>query len=334
MATTAAKRTLPTDDGAAAPEMGKAKRSMAVECPACGCDLILSASTPAAAPPAPPPSLRPGKVKNPAKLGLDRVVRLNAIVTIGAVCFDKDDNIVLPLYRNRGVIVLDRQTSQGHAMVKTDLEDDALQTVCVSDSRGWVFVAEERSGSVTLYRSDGSTELTLRKCVVNGPHLVSGMALSRDESALYVCCRGPSVIKVYNPRNGAFLRDICAGRSQNPGGIAVLSNSCIAVVDCTERGKVRVFQTDGVLLRVFGEEELWFPSRIAVDADDNLYVTNARFHNVIVYSSADGHVISRFGSKGGGEGQFEQPFDIAIDSAGTVVVTEVDDKRVQLFKSE
>jgi DNA-binding beta-propeller fold protein YncE len=70
---------------------------------------------------------------------------------------------------------------------------------------------------------------------------------------------------------------------------------------------------------------------LAIDDSDNLYIPD-RYNNRIVKLSSDGKVLSIWGSKGSMDGQFDEPFDIAVDRSGeNVYVVDKDNKRVQKF---
>lgn len=74
------------------------------------------------------------------------------------------------------------------------------------------------------------------------------------------------------------------------------------------------------------------PSRIAVDASDNLWVVDTYNHRVQKFNSA-GVYQSKFGTNGTGDGQFSLPVGIAINGSGDMWVTDSGNERVQKFNS-
>ena len=68
-------------------------------------------------------------------------------------------------------------------------------------------------------------------------------------------------------------------------------------------------------------------SDVAVDSFGNIYAVVD--HNVIKFSS-DGTILLEFGSLGSGDGQFDFPRGIAVDSSGNIYVTDTDNHRVQI----
>ncbi len=75
------------------------------------------------------------------------------------------------------------------------------------------------------------------------------------------------------------------------------------------------------------------PNWIAVDADDNLYITEF-FGNRVQKISAEGALLGQWGSEGEDDGQFRSPTGIAIDFAGNVYVSESGNHRVQKFSPD
>ena len=105
-----------------------------------------------------------------------------------------------------------------------------------------------------------------------------------------------------------------AGRTLS-GGIFKFSPDVEFIAHFPSAGNLNIQQTYG----------------LAIDDSDNLYVPD-RFNDRIVKLSSNGKVLSIWGSKGSMDGQFDEPFDIAVDRSGeNVYVVDKDNKRVQKF---
>jgi DNA-binding beta-propeller fold protein YncE len=63
-----------------------------------------------------------------------------------------------------------------------------------------------------------------------------------------------------------------------------------------------------------------------------VYVINQNNSRIDVLDRQTGKVLSSFGRSGHLPGQFDQPLGVAVDSKGSVYVTENRGKRVQKFK--
>ena len=80
----------------------------------------------------------------------------------------------------------------------------------------------------------------------------------------------------------------------------------------------------------YGLEEgkvIW-AAGVAVDSDDNVYVTDEWMNRVSTFDR-DGNYLSRWGTSGDGDGEFEGPSGIALDRADNVYVVDSRNHRVQ-----
>ena len=81
----------------------------------------------------------------------------------------------------------------------------------------------------------------------------------------------------------------------------------------------------------YGEEDgqLIWPSSIAVDSNENLYIADEWLDRVTIFSK-DGEFLSKWGKSGSGDGELDRPAGIAI-SGDTIFVTDSRNNRVQRF---
>ena len=92
---------------------------------------------------------------------------------------------------------------------------------------------------------------------------------------------------------------------------------------------------DGTFIAEWKGPELGFygPRRIAIGPDDSIYVVD-QGHNRIVKFSPDGEVLASWGSKGNGDGEFNDPTSVAVDPAtNKIYVADPRNKRIQVFDS-
>ena len=72
------------------------------------------------------------------------------------------------------------------------------------------------------------------------------------------------------------------------------------------------------------------PSDVAVSRDGKIFVVDGVNHKIRVFNQK-GKLISSFGSKGSGDGQFNSPLGIDIDSSGRLYIADSGNRRVQIF---
>ena len=79
-----------------------------------------------------------------------------------------------------------------------------------------------------------------------------------------------------------------------------------------------------------GDGQFVWPIAIALDADENIYVSDENTHKITVMDE-DGEFIAKWGEAGSGEGQLRGPAGIAVDGDGNVLVVDSQNHRVQKF---
>jgi sugar lactone lactonase YvrE len=102
------------------------------------------------------------------------------------------------------------------------------------------------------------------------------------------------------------------------------ANSCAGKTD----DPVLHFDASGRLLKSFGSGMLLFPHGIAIDKDDNVWVTDGQAADgkgfQVFKFSSDGKVLMTLGKPGGGDSpeSFRQPNDVAIAPNGDIFIAE------------
>jgi hypothetical protein len=115
----------------------------------------------------------------------------------------------------------------------------------------------------------------------------------------------------------------------DPLGIACDNDrNSVYVVDYSGK-QVLVYTLDGAYERRWSVAGL--PWCIAVDKAGFVYITDARNNRFLKYTP-DGILLSKTGKYGDAYDQFKKPVDIYVDSSGRVLVTSLENNRVQRFK--
>lgn len=179
----------------------------------------------------------------------------------------------------------------------------------------------------------------------------TGMALATESGTafLYVSDHPRGRILKLNATTGAVVATIGAPGSGNlqfnqPYGIAIDPASGDLYV--AERGNNRVqrITNAGAFVTAFGTAgsaagQLNQPIGVAVDASGDIYVTEhdnhrvQRFHLTGSGTTWTAASVGMWGSLGTGNGQFNIPYAVALDSAGNVLVADGLNGRVQRFSA-
>jgi DNA-binding beta-propeller fold protein YncE len=88
------------------------------------------------------------------------------------------------------------------------------------------------------------------------------------------------------------------------------------------------FCTGGV-----GDGQLWWPSSLAFDAEDRLYVADEALNRISIFDQ-DGKYLDQWGIAGPGAGRFNRPSFIAFDQDGNLLVADSLNHRVQRYTRE
>jgi DNA-binding beta-propeller fold protein YncE len=156
--------------------------------------------------------------------------------------------------------------------------------------------------------------------------------------SIFITDTGNGRIEKFSP-TGVFLSTIkiagSHGQSSEPVGIAVDHAGNIYVAD-TSKHTVEKLAPDGTLINEWRGPDPGFygPRRIAIGRDDSIYVVD-QGRTRIVRFSPDGRLLSVWGSKGSGDGQFDDPTSVAVDpKTSKVYVADPRNKRIQVFDSD
>jgi DNA-binding beta-propeller fold protein YncE len=202
----------------------------------------------------------------------------------------------------------------------------------VSDGEALIYVADTSAGLV--HRYDLASREVSHIFQAGEERLASpaGVALDRAGN-LYVT---DSVnAKLYKfKKNGEFLHELHRdGKFQRPAGIAVNSLDEKYVVDVLAH-KLYVFDKNDRFLKEFpggdGGEQLNLPSNVAVDRQDNVYVTDSMNFVVRIYNR-DGVLQKSLGEIGDAPGSFARPKGVAVDSDRHIYAVDANHGNFQIF---
>jgi DNA-binding beta-propeller fold protein YncE len=165
-----------------------------------------------------------------------------------------------------------------------------------------------------------------------------GMCIDGNGNIL-IADTGNGRIEKFSP-TGSFLSVIASkgsghGQLGEPNGIAVDRSGNIYVAEVASNHRVQKLAPDGTFIAEWKGPDVGFygPRRIAIGPDDSVYVVD-QGRARIVKLSPDGQVLTVWGSKGNGDGQFDDHTSVAVDpTTNKVYVADPRNKRIQVFDS-
>jgi DNA-binding beta-propeller fold protein YncE len=160
----------------------------------------------------------------------------------------------------------------------------------------------------------------------------TGIAVDRSGNLL-IADTGNGRIEKFSP-TGSFITSM--GLFEAPSGIAVDHGGNIYVAEIGYKHSVQKLDPEGKFLAEWKGPVPGFygPRRIAIGRDESVYVVDQGRTRIVKFSS-DGQVRTSWGSKGNGDGQFDDPTSVAVDTTNNkVYVADPINRRIQVFDSD
>ena len=193
----------------------------------------------------------------------------------------------------------------------------------VDYSNDCVYIFDDKDQYVRKFGSNGSN---------NGQFSnPCGVAFDRHNH-LYVVDYGNHRVQKFET-NGNYLLQFgskgnSAGQLCYPYGIAIHKDKAY-IADYSNK-RVSVFHTNGQFYNTFGSDVLGYPWDVAVSVDKYLVVAGNDPHCIYTFT-LDGHYIGKFGTKGSGMCEFNDPHGITGDLNGFIIVANTNNHRVSIF---
>jgi tripartite motif-containing protein 71 len=223
------------------------------------------------------------------------------------------------------------------------------------DSSGNVYVADESNNRIQKFTSSGVFLTTWGSFgsgdgQFNGPE---GVAVDPTSGNVYVADMINQRVQKFT-NSGVFITKWGSFESSNgcststpgfndPGALAVDANTGNVYVVDTFNNRILYFTNTGTFIGCWGftgsGDGAFNNSRgIAIDSGSGfVYVADTNNDRVSKFTRSgaiDGFgIVKGWGSTGSGDGQFNRPIGIAVDSSGNVYVSDFGNNRVQKFTS-
>jgi hypothetical protein len=183
---------------------------------------------------------------------------------------------------------------------------------------GFVYVSDYDLDRIQKFSSEGDYLGQWGTTGTGGRQFIQPMGVAVDSAgSVYVADRNNHRVQKFTSGT-VFLRTWGAGVLT--GGAAF--EICTVQADCKA----------GVA--GYGLAVLSYPSGLAIDKEDKIYVASPGNGRVIKYTGA-GNYVAHYGSDGAAEGQFiTGPIGVAVDTDGFFITTDVSAYRVQVFNPD
>ena len=228
----------------------------------------------------------------------------------GIVRFDREG-------KKHSIINFTQNVIPGAYAIATDTENNIY---CVSGKSNKILCCDKNGGKIQVHEVQQA----------KGPgHL--GVAVVGEE-VMVTERYNASTIMIYDKQFKYVRRIQQAGdREYRRLSVNTYDNNLYAIAT---DDLIHVFSSDGNLLLSCGHDSngtrrLNNPSDICISGD-YVYVSNYDGHNVSVFTTSGDYVTS-FGQQGNNKGEFEGPISTTVDINKYLVVSELDNDRVQYF---
>jgi DNA-binding beta-propeller fold protein YncE len=165
---------------------------------------------------------------------------------------------------------------------------------------------------------------------------VSAVALDA-QGAVFVFNRGPHPVAVFD-KEGKFQRSFGEGQGKSPHGLRFDNEGNIWTTDWKDHA-VRKFSPEGKLLLTLGEpgkpgnDGAHFnqPTDIVFATNGDFFISDGYGNSRVAKFDRQAKFLFAWGKKGKGEGEFNLPHAVRMDSRGLVYVGDRENNRIQVF---
>lgn len=167
-----------------------------------------------------------------------------------------------------------------------------------------------------------------------------GVAVDADDR-VWIFTRREPVVQVYDARTGTLKARWDRIPYGNAHHIRIGPEGNIWLADIGLH-TVHKFSPDGNLLLTLGtsgeagedETHLNKPTDMAVTPAGDVFVSDGYGNNRVVHFDKTGKFVKAWGRKGHGEGEFDLPHGIGVDSKGRLYVADRSNARIQVFDQD
>jgi DNA-binding beta-propeller fold protein YncE len=279
------------------------------------------------------------KLSSPAECTKGAVLLATLVVAL-AGCGSPTDDLTLPTLEPAvPTSLVPTATVDFMGLITGDAAPLRQPTGLAIDSQSNIYVVE--SGTFGVRKFDWQGQLVTQwggRGKDDGQFLLvggGGIAIDPQDN-VYVTDSGNRRIQKFD-KDGHFLlkwgtRGTRDGEFNDPIAVAVDQQGNVYVLDDVNFN-VQKLGPDGQFLAKWDgcpKDQMTAPLAVATDSQDNVYVSDASRDRICKFDS-NGKFLATWGSTGTGNGQFDIPFDLVVDSKNTIYVIDYNHNRIEIF---
>ena len=165
----------------------------------------------------------------------------------------------------------------------------------------------------------------------NVPGFVRPFGVSHEKGMIYVADPGQAAIVTVDlaARKFDITQETTGGPYRSPMEIFVAADGYKYIAD-SDREQIIVLDETGKFSRTYGRQGQFRPLSVAVEGE-RVYVCDVQDNEIEVLDRQTGEAVSKVGSRGTENGQFQWPTRVTLGSAGGLFVTDFLNFRIQQF---
>ena len=241
-----------------------------------------------------------------------------------------NDDVVMVDYTNKDVVILNKDMKLIRSFGQGSGDSKLNNPVGVAVGHNVIAVSEYDDHVVKKFTLQGDYLSKFGSCGSGDGQFTNPQGLTfNSKGLLYVVDRSNYRIQLFDNNNKFLFKfgseGFNPGQFQDPCYIALDSSDQVYVTDYDSSGGIIVFNEDGHFIKKINCNN---PLAFCLTPDD--YIITDPGNTLTVFSPTH-QMIIKFGSYGSQRGQFNNILGIAVNSVGTIFVTEEDNHRLQVI---
>ena len=246
-----------------------------------------------------------------------------------AVCANGD--IVVAECKGNCITILNKKGEKIRSIKRTTLGEFKHPRGVAISNDGHILVADDHR--LQKLTTDGVCVQSVGSCNNhgNGPlklYCPIGIAVHPTTGEIFVADFGNNRVQVFNGADLSFSHTIRHGNITSPWDIAVDSEGYLYIT-CLITHEVHKFTTTGQYIHTIATINNSTYIDLAIH-HKHIYITDTDDNRVLIYDTYGTQLYS-FGTRGSGEGEFNSPTGLTVDTSGNVYVCDSLNNRIVVY---